>query len=136
VSADLVRTLSADEATIGFHFEHRGKTLFVAPSLSGRNPEWTKHAANADLVLIDGTFWRDDELIRTGRSSKTGREMGHLPLSGPNGLLEQFPGNAKGRRVLIHINNTNPILDEDSAEHRAVLDAGFEIAYDGMELKL
>lgn len=136
VSADLARTLSTDEATIGFSFEHRGKSLFVATSLSGSNSEWTKYAASADLVLIDGTFWSDDELIHTGRSSKTARDMGHLPLSGPGGLLEQFPRNARGRRVLIHINNTNPILDEDSAEHRAVLDAGFEIAYDGMELEL
>jgi pyrroloquinoline quinone biosynthesis protein B len=62
--------------------------------------------------------------------------MGHVPLSGPGGMLEQFPRSARGRRVLIHINNTNPILDEDSPEHRAVLDAGFEIAYDGMELEL
>ena len=136
VSADLARTLSTDEATIGFSFEHRGKSLLVATSLSGSNSEWTKYAASADLVLIDGTFWSDDELIHTGRSSKTARDMGHLPLSGPGGLLEQFPRNARGRRVLIHINNTNPILDEDSAEHRAVLDAGFEIAYDGMELEL
>jgi pyrroloquinoline quinone biosynthesis protein B len=60
-----------------------------------------------------------------------------LPLSGADGLLEQFPANPKGRRkVLIHINNTNPILDEDSPEHRAALDAGFEIAYDGMEFEL
>ena len=136
VSTDLARTLSTDEATIGFSFEHRGKSLLVATSLSGSNSEWTKYAASADLVLIDGTFWSDDELIHTGRSSKTARDMGHLPLSGPGGLLEQFPRNARGRRVLIHINNTNPILDEDSAEHRAVLDAGFEIAYDGMELEL
>jgi pyrroloquinoline quinone biosynthesis protein B len=75
-------------------------------------------------------------LIRTGRSNKTALAMGHLPLSGPGGLLEQFPGNARGRGVLLHINNTNPILDEDSTEHRAVLDAGFEIAYDGMEFEL
>jgi pyrroloquinoline quinone biosynthesis protein B len=136
VSSELSRTLSADEATIGFSFEHRGKSLFIAPSLSGRNSEWTKQAASSDLVLIDGTFWSDAELIHTGRSSKTAREMGHLPLSGSGGMLEQFPRNARGRRVLIHINNTNPILDEDSAEHRAVLDAGFEIAYDGMELEL
>ena len=136
VSTDLARTLSTDEATIGFSFEHRGKSLFVATSLSGSNSEWTKYAASADLVLIDGTFWSDDELIHTGRSSKTARDMGHLPLSGPGGLLEQFPRNARGRRVLIHINNTNPILDEDSPEHRAVLDAGFEIAYDGLELEL
>ncbi len=136
VSSELSRTLPTDEATIGFSFEHRGKSLFVAPSLSGRNPEWTKYATSADLILIDGTFWSDDELIHTGRSSKTAGDMGHLPLSGPGGMLEQFPRNARGRRVLIHINNTNPILDEDSPEHRAVLDAGFEIAYDGMELEL
>jgi pyrroloquinoline quinone biosynthesis protein B len=136
VSDDLKRSLSADEATIGCSFEQNGKSLFIAPSLSGRNPEWTKFAAASDLTLIDGTFWSDDELIHTGRSKKTARDMGHLPLSGPGGLLEQFPRGAKCRRVLIHINNTNPILDEDSSENRAVLDAGFEIAYDGMEFKL
>jgi len=136
VSAELVPTLAPEEATIGFSFEHRGKSLFIAPSLSGRNSEWTKLATPADLTLIDGTFWSDDELRRTGRSNKTARDIGHLPLSGTAGLFEQFPRNARGRRILIHINNTNPILDEDSPEHRAVLDAGFEIAYDGMEFDL
>jgi len=136
VSDDLKRTLSPDEATIGCSFEQNGKSVFIAPSLSGRNPEWAKFAASSDFTLIDGTFWSDDELIRTGRSKKTARDLGHLPLSGPGGLLEQFPHGAKCRRVLIHINNTNPILDEDSSENRAVLDAGFEIAYDGMEFKL
>ena len=90
----------------------------------------------ADLVLIDGTFWSDDELRRTGRSGKSARDIGHLPLSGPEGLLANFPKEAKGRKILIHINNTNPILDEDSAEHRAVLEAGFEIAYDGLDIDL
>jgi pyrroloquinoline quinone biosynthesis protein B len=136
VSEEVKRNLSPDEAAIGFTFEQKGKSVFIAPSLSGRNPEWIKSAASSDLVLIDGTFWSDDELIKTGRSNKTAREIGHLPLSGSNGLLEQFPADAKGRKVLIHINNTNPILDEDSPEHRAVLDAGFEIAYDGMEVEL
>jgi len=136
VSDGLQRTLSAEEAAIGFVFEQKGKSVFIAPSLSGSNSEWTKAAASSDLVLIDGTFWSDDELSKTGRSKKTARELGHLPLSGADGLLEQFPRSAKGRKVLIHINNTNPILDEDSAEHRAALDAGFEIAYDGMEFEL
>jgi pyrroloquinoline quinone biosynthesis protein B len=136
LSDELLRTLPPDEASTGFLFEQGAKSMLVAPSLSGRNPEWTKFAASSDVVLIDGTFWSDDELKATGRSGKTARDMGHLPLSGPGGLLEQFPRNARGRRILIHINNTNPILDEDSAEHRAVLDAGFEIAYDGMEFEL
>ena len=136
VSEELRRILSTEEATLGLVFEQKGKSVFVAPSLSGHNPDWTKAAVATDLVLIDGTFWSDDELIKTGRSKKTAREIGHLPLSGPDGLLAQFPGNPKGRKVLIHINNTNPILDEDSPEHRAVLDAGFEIAYDGMDFDL
>jgi pyrroloquinoline quinone biosynthesis protein B len=136
VSPELARTLSPDESNVGFTFEHRNKSLFVAPSLSGRNSEWTRQASSADVVLIDGTFWNDEELRRTGRSTKTAREIGHLPLSGPGGLLEQFPRNSRARRILLHINNTNPILDEASSEHRAVLDAGFEIAYDGMELEL
>ncbi len=136
VSPDLTRTMPPEESNIGFTFEHKNKTVVIAASLSGHNPEWHKQVVNADVVLIDGTFWSDDELRRTGRSEKTAREIGHLPLSGTNGLLEQFPRNSRARRILIHINNTNPILDEASSEHRAVLDAGYEIAYDGMELEL
>ena len=135
-SQELQRTLSPEEAALGFVFKQNGKSVFIAPSLSGCNSEWTKAAVSSDLVLIDGTFWSDDELIKTGRSKKTARAIGHLPLSGSDGLLEQFPKSAKGRKVLIHINNTNPILDEDSPEHRTALDAGFEIAYDGMEFEL
>src|SRR4029077_3481249 len=136
VSEELQRTLSIEDAALGFVFEQKGKSVFIAPSLSGRNSEWTKAAASSDLVLIDGTFWSDDELIKTGRSKKTAREIGHLPLSGAGGLLEQLPKSAKGRRVLIHINKTNPILDEEAPNHRPVLDAGLKIAYDGMEFEL
>jgi pyrroloquinoline quinone biosynthesis protein B len=136
VSDDLVRTLSPEDASVAFVFEHDGKSVFIAPSLSGNDLEWIRAAASSDIVLIDGTFWSDAELIHTGRSKLTAREMGHLPLSGPNGLFEQFPRSARGRKILIHVNNTNPILDEDSPEHRAALDAGFEIAYDGLEFDL
>ncbi len=136
VSQELLRALSGDDACVAFTFEQNGKKLFVAPSLPGHNTEWAKHAASADVALLDGTFWTDDELIRTGRSKKSAREIGHLPLSDPDGLLAQFPRGGKARKILIHINNTNPILNEESPEHRAVLDAGFEIAYDGMEFDL
>ena len=136
VGEDLNRACSPDDASIGFVFEQAGRQIFIAPSLSPRSSEWTKPAASADVVFIDGTFWSENELVHTGRATKTAREIGHLPLSGPEGLLAQFPKNAKGRKILIHINNTNPILDEDSSEHRAVLEAGFEIAYDGMEIQL
>ena len=136
VSEEFAKTLSPEEASIGFVFERDSKSIFIATSVSDHNTEWIKAALSSEVVLIDGTFWSNDELQRTGRSKKTAREIGHLPLSGPGGLLEQFPKNARGRKVLIHINNTNPILDEDSPEHRQVLDAGFEIAYDGMEFDL
>lgn len=136
ISKDLRTSLPPEEAVVAFAFEYSGKRVLFAPALPGRNPDWKKWAEASDLVLIDGTFWSDRELPQTGRSQKTARQMGHLPIFGPDGLLEQYPRQAKGRKVLIHINNTNPVLDEDSAEHRAVLDAGFEIAYDGMEFAL
>jgi pyrroloquinoline quinone biosynthesis protein B len=135
-SEDTVRTLPAEEAVIGLGIQQEKKRIFFAPSLSGKSRSWLTWAEDSDIVFIDGTFWSDDELMHTGRSARTASEIGHLPLSGPGGLLEQYPKHAKGRKVLIHINNTNPIMNEDSAEHRAVLDAGFEIAYDGMEFEL
>jgi pyrroloquinoline quinone biosynthesis protein B len=131
-SEDFQRNAAPEEASVGLVLEQDGKKIFIAPSFAGTS-FWTKTAANSDLVLIDGTFWSDDELTQAGRGEKSARAMGHLPLSGPDGLLEQYPRDAKGRAVLININNTNPILDEESAQHRAVLDAGFEIAYDGMQ---
>ncbi len=135
-SEEFRRNATADEATVGLLLEQDNKKVLIVTTLSGRSQEWTKAAATADLVLLDGTFWSDDELRQTGRTQKTATEIGHLPLSGPRGLLEQYPQNARGRKILLHINNTNPILDEESAEHRAVLEAGYEIAYDGMTIDL
>jgi pyrroloquinoline quinone biosynthesis protein B len=128
--------LPRDEASVALALEYQGKRVFIAAALSGRTPHWKRWVEESDLVLLDGTFWSDDELQRTGRSKKTAREIGHLPLSGSAGLIEQYPRHARGRKILFHINNTNPVLDEQSAERAAVLDAGFEIAYDGMELVL
>ena len=110
--------------------------MFYAPALPGRSSEWMEWAASSDVCLLDGTFWNDAELISTGVGSKTARQIGHIPLSGAGGLLKEFDSAIRGRRVLIHINNTNPILDEQSPEHREVRDAGWEIAYDGLEIEL
>jgi pyrroloquinoline quinone biosynthesis protein B len=144
VSEELARSLPPEEATSGFVIHQGDKRIFYAPSIpagakasaSSASANWHSLTENSNASFIDGTFWSDDELIQTGRSKKTARQIGHTPLSGPDGLLEQYPRSTKGRRILIHINNTNPILDEDSRQHRAVLDAGFEIAYDGMEFDL
>jgi pyrroloquinoline quinone biosynthesis protein B len=92
--------------------------------------------ASSDLVLVDGTFWCDDELVRLEISGRTAREMGHLPLSGPGGTLEVLARLTRPRNALVHINNTNPILLEDSPERMAVLRAGVEVAYDGLEMAL
>lgn len=136
VSDDLRRSLPPGEAVIGLVLEATGKQVFCVPALPGGSGEWKEWARSSDLCLLDGTFWCDNELISAGVGSKTAREIGHVPLSGSGGLLEEFGPPTRGRRVLIHINNTNPILDEDSPEHREVRDAGWEIAYDGMQIEL
>lgn len=136
VSEDLRRALPAEEAVTGLVFAQGSKQIFYAPALPGRSEEWKDWARSSDLCLLDGTFWDENELISAGVGSKTAREIGHVPLSGADGLLAQSDLAKAGRRVLIHINNTNPILDEESPEHRAVRDAGWEIAYDGMNFEV
>jgi pyrroloquinoline quinone biosynthesis protein B len=92
---------------------------------------------NAACVMVDGTFWNDDEMIRLGVSRKRAREIGHLPQSGENGMLawlERLP--ARTRKILIHINNTNPILDEGSREAAELRERGVEVAWDGLEISL
>jgi pyrroloquinoline quinone biosynthesis protein B len=136
VSEDLRRSLPSGEAVAGLVLMQGSKQLFCAPALPGCSDEWKQWAQSSDLCLLDGTFWDENELISAGVGSKTAREIGHIPLSGAGGLLQEFDSAKMGRRVLIHINNTNPILDEQSPEHREVRDAGWEIAYDGMEFQL
>jgi pyrroloquinoline quinone biosynthesis protein B len=136
VSDSLRRSLSPEDAVIGIQFIHKEKRMFYAPSLPGVGDDWRRAVNESDLALLDGTFWKDSELISANRGQKTARDMGHTPLSGAHGLLSQPFRIGKTRKVLIHVNNTNPVLNEASPEHRAVRDAGFEIAYDGMEFEL
>jgi pyrroloquinoline quinone biosynthesis protein B len=85
-------------------------------------------------VLFDGTLWRDDEMVVLGLGPKTGRRMGHMSVSGPNGVVAAFRDIPVRRRILIHINNSNPILLGGSAERAGVEKEGWEVAYDGMEV--
>jgi pyrroloquinoline quinone biosynthesis protein B len=135
-SPALRKDLAPDEAVIALELAHEGKKFLFAPGISGKTSAWKQSATGAGVAFLDGTFWTDNELIDVRGSGKTAREIGHVPLCGADGLLEQFSSSTGGRRVLIHINNTNPILDESSAAHRAVRDAGLEVAYDGMEIDL
>ena len=117
--------------------QRSGKSLFYAPGLGDITPPVFDAMASADAVLVDGTFWTDDEMVALGISRKRAREIGHLPQSGPGGMIEwmaKLP--AATRRLLIHINNTNPILDDDSAERAALTRAGIEVCEDGMAISL
>ena len=87
-------------------------------------------------MLVDGTFWSDDELAAAGLSTRSARDMGHVPLSGPAGTLAALARLTRPRKALVHINNTNPILLEDSPERDAVRRANVEVAYDGLEFEL
>jgi pyrroloquinoline quinone biosynthesis protein B len=136
VSDELRHSLRPGEAVAGLVFQQGGKQLFYAPALPAGSSNWKEWAQSSDVCMLDGTFWSENELIAVGASSKTAREIGHVPLSGPGGLLQEFRGSAQTRKILIHINNTNPILDEESPANREVRDAGWEIAYDGMQIAL
>ena len=122
----------------GFVFRDRvgGGVLTYVPGLARIDNGVLDRFAASDLVLVDGTFWRDDELARLGITARSAREMGHLPLSGPGGTLETLARLERPRKALVHINNTNPILLEDSPERAAVVRAGVEVAYDGLEVEL
>lgn len=114
-----------------------GRTLFYAPGLGEMEPSVWAAMQAADCVLVDGTLWSDDEMIRLGASSRSARAMGHLPLSGPDGMLEWLDKLPHAtRKILIHINNTNPILNEDSPERAQLTARGIELAEDGMEIRL
>lgn len=136
VSEGLRQRLRKEEAVAGLELIQNEKRLFYAPGLPGSSENWKRCVSESDLALLDGTFWTDDELIKIHGAGKTAKSMGHLPLFGPGGLLEQMQAAGRARRVLIHLNNTNPVLDEESAASHAVRDASWEVAYDGMEFNL
>jgi pyrroloquinoline quinone biosynthesis protein B len=111
--------------------------VFYAPGLGRIEPPVREAMRRAHCVLVDGTCWSDDELVRLGVSGKRARDIGHLAQSGPGGMIEELDCLPAGtRRVLIHINNTNPILNEDGPERRELTQHGIEVAYDGMEINL
>jgi pyrroloquinoline quinone biosynthesis protein B len=115
----------------------RGVSVFYAPGLMEVTPPVFDAMCSADAVLVDGTFWTDVEMIALGLSTHTAREIGHLALAGTGGMIEwlsRLP--ARTRRYLVHINNTNPILDEDSPQRATLTQAGITVCEDGMEIKL
>jgi pyrroloquinoline quinone biosynthesis protein B len=123
------------DANVGVEIACESRRLVYVPGAAAVTAALRARLANADVILFDATLFTDDEMIKTGTGDKTGRRMGHMPLDGEGGTLAALAG-LGGRRILTHINNTNPILIEGSIERRKVEQAGFEVAEDGMEIVL
>jgi pyrroloquinoline quinone biosynthesis protein B len=122
------------EATVCVAAEAGGKRLIYAPGCARVTEDLDARIGKADVLFFDGTLFADDEMIASGLGDKTGRRMGHMPVAGSGGTLEALARHVHVRRILIHINNSNPILIEGSAEEAKVNAAGWEVAFDGMEV--
>jgi pyrroloquinoline quinone biosynthesis protein B len=113
-----------------------GKRLFYLPGLGVLEEHILEEMAKADILLLEGTLWTNDEMIKGNFSKKLGTEMGHIPLNGEEGLIKVLDTLEKPRKILIHINNTNPILDESTLEYKELISHGIEISYDGMSIEI
>ncbi|MDP3874841.1 MAG: pyrroloquinoline quinone biosynthesis protein PqqB [Methyloversatilis sp.] len=129
------RPVPGDNIGVTIEDTRSGGRIYYAPGLVEITPEVWAAMQAADVVLVDGTCWSDDEMIALGASKKYARDMGHLPQTGENGMMVWLDKLPKAtRKILIHINNTNPILNEDSAQRRELESRGIEVAYDGMDI--
>jgi pyrroloquinoline quinone biosynthesis protein B len=124
------------ETTLGLEIRSADARVVYIPGCAKMSEDILRRVAGADLLLFDGTTFTDDEMVRLGLSQKTAWRMGHMAISGEDGSLRAFAGVRVGRKVYTHINNTNPILIEGSPERLAVEAAGWEVAFDGMEIAL
>jgi pyrroloquinoline quinone biosynthesis protein B len=128
-------TAAETAANVGVEIAAGDARVVYVPGAAAVTPAMTRRFAGADVVFFDGTLFRDDEMIATGTGSKTGRRMGHMPIDGQDGSLRALADTA-GRRIYVHINNTNPILVDGSPERLEVERAGWEVAEDGTEIVL
>jgi pyrroloquinoline quinone biosynthesis protein B len=128
--------ITEGEDTVGAEISDGRRRLLFIPGCAGMTEALAHRLQGADVVLFDGTLWTDDEMLRAGVGGKTGLRMGHMSVSGPDGTMAAFRPIEVGRKILLHINNSNPILLDDSPERTEVTEAGWEVAYDGMEIRL
>jgi pyrroloquinoline quinone biosynthesis protein B len=135
LEGDEVGTAEETAANVGVEIIAQGKRLVFVPGVAAVTPELLSRLHRAHAILIDGTLFTDDEMIRSNTGQKTGRRMGHMPIDGDDGTLAAL-GGLTGRKIFIHINNTNPILIGGSPERRKIEAAGWDVAEDGMEIVL
>jgi pyrroloquinoline quinone biosynthesis protein B len=133
---DIVDVGAESETTIGLEIKADGRRALYCPACAAVTPALRARLEGADVLFFDGTTFADDELIALGLMQKSARRMGHIAMSGSEGSIAAFADVVIGRKIFIHINNSNPALIEASLERRAVEAAGWEIAYDGMEIAL
>ncbi|TDK56293.1 pyrroloquinoline quinone biosynthesis protein PqqB [Bacillus salipaludis] len=124
------------EVGLVLHNQSSGKCLAYFPTLVDITPDLEACLRKADILMVDGTFWSAEELVKMGATKRDARNMGHLPISGSGGIAERLGSFPAERKILIHINNSNPILKKDSKERHTLERLGFEIAYDGMEVEV
>lgn len=136
LETDAVDVGAETAATIGVEMEADGRRAYYIPCCARMTPALAGRLAGADLVLFDGTFWRDDEMIAAGVGTKTGRRMGHMAMAGAEGSIAAFRALDVGQKIFVHVNNTNPVLIEGSPERRQAEAAGWCIAEDGMDFAL
>jgi pyrroloquinoline quinone biosynthesis protein B len=129
-------TIEADDRTVGLALEAGGRKMFYIPGCAAMTPALADRLRGAKTVFFDGTLWTDDEMLQAGLGQKTGRRMGHMSVSGRHGTVATFEHLGVARKILIHINNSNPVLLDDSPERAEILAHGWEVAYDGMEVSL
>jgi pyrroloquinoline quinone biosynthesis protein B len=132
-----ITDLVSDDAVIGLEIrDAAGSGLLFIPGCARVTVEILRRAARSKILFFDGTLWTDDEMISAGLSTKTGARMGHISVSGPEGSIAGFTAITAPRKIFFHINNTNPMLRDDSPQGAFVRQAGWEVAYDGMEITL
>ncbi len=129
-------TVPGDNIGMNIKDTRSGKSLFYAPGLGVAESHVLEYMRNADVILVDGTVWTDDEMSKEGISDKRASEMGHLDQSSDGGIMSILNAMEKPRKILIHINNTNPILNEESSQRATLNKAKIELAYDGMDIEL
>jgi pyrroloquinoline quinone biosynthesis protein B len=134
MEGEVVETGLIGEQTVGVALSDGSRTIHYVPGCARMTPDLAARLAGADAVLFDGTVFHDDEMARAGVGTKTGARMGHMAMAGPEGSLAAFEGVEVGRRIYVHINNTNPVWDPRSPERARVEAAGWEVAFDGMEI--
>jgi pyrroloquinoline quinone biosynthesis protein B len=129
-----VKTDMMGDQTVGVELLTDESRVYYIPGCALMNDDLRQRLQGADMVFFDGTLWQDDEMVRAGLGQKTGKRMGHMSMSGPDGSIAAFVGMDIGRKIYVHMNNTNPVLRPTSAEKAEAEAAGWIIGQDGMEI--